>query len=741
MDREETYIRGTMMREIYYNEANSYGVYLFQIESSSRETKNYTTIVGQFLRLHEEESYLCYGEWTEHPKFGRQFQVTQLQKEIPYRREAVIKYLSSDLFPGIGKKTAQKVVDQFGEQALEQLASQPELLQKVEGLSSEQLKTLQSGLREHIALEQMMVFLYELGFGPVMALKIVQLYKEETMERIKEDPYRLIRDVEGIGFQRADELAQKLGMTPDAPERYQAAVLYLLQEASFQQGHVYLTRQEIDEGIRHLLGTEVVSLFSEEVQTACIEELIVEQEIKIDEDRLYLPSLYYAEWGVAKRIKECLEVQEEPAFTITELYREIGALEEEGQINYAEEQREALVTAMSEPLMILTGGPGTGKTTVIRGICQLYARLHQLSYDPQESTVCPIRLAAPTGRAAKRMEETTGLPAMTIHRLLGFNGSSFEHHSQAPIGGELLIVDEVSMLDIRLANQLFRAVPPEMKIVLVGDQNQLPSVGPGQVLKHLLDVPEIPRIMLQEIFRQAEGSSIIELAHHVKEGQVPADLLAPLADRRFFRCSLEQTVEVVVQTYLNAIERGYTLHHVQILSPIYNGPAGVHRLNAEIQRRLNPRSEGKKEVQLGEQFFRQGDKVLQLINHPDHPVYNGDMGTIIAIDEEAQPDEPVCWVRFDRQEVPYQRSQLSQLQLAYACSIHKAQGSEFAIVIMPVLKNYRRMLRRNLLYTGITRSQSYLILCGEESAFIYGVKNGEAEQRNSCLQELIQAEW
>jgi len=303
-----------------------------------------------------------------------------------------------------------------------------------------------------------------------------------------------------------------------------------------------------------------------------------------------------------------------------------------------------------------------------------------------------------------------------------------------------LIVDEASMLDTWLANQLFRAIPKGMQVILVGDQDQLPSVGPGQVLYHLLQVKEIPRVELNEIFRQEKHSSIIQLAHDLKEGKIPGDLLQPKDDRRFFQCNQEQVSSVVLQTYLNALKRGYTYHDIQVLAPIYKGPAGINALNQKIQNAVNPKAKAKKEVVWGESVFRLGDKVLQLVNHPEHPVYNGDMGRVLAIDEEAPTHQPVLWVQFDQIEVPYKRSQLSQLQLAYACSIHKAQGSEFPIVIFPVLSAYRRMLQRNLIYTAITRSKSYLILCGQKEALIRGVKKGDIVKRNSQLKELIQAE-
>jgi len=743
---ESCFVKGTFVQEIFYHEENGYGVYLMRVEDSSDPLdKPEITVVGHMLKPHEDELYVCYGEWREHPKFGKQFYVHRLKKDLPRSKDAIIKYLSSGLFEGVGKKTAEKIVEHLGTDALEEIATNPDVLAEIKGVSKARAQTIAMQICEHQALEQAMVYLYQHGIGPQLALKIVQTYKHETVSVLKENPYRLIDDVDGVGFRRADEMAREQGMEENSPSRFQAAALYALKEASLSKGHVFLTWDELNQQVDELLDGTSADRFPQEMRKACIQELLDEEKIIEEQDRYYLPSLYYAEYGLAMRVKELLEQPFELEFTIAELYRSIGEIEEELDVSYADKQREAMITALSSPFMILTGGPGTGKTTVIQGICQLYARLHEVSIDPKDyegtDQPFPIRLAAPTGRAAKRIAETTGLPAMTIHRLLGWKGEYFEHYSENPIEGSLLIVDEVSMLDVWLANQLFRALPRGMQVILVGDQDQLPSVGPGQVLYHLLQVADIPRVELTEIFRQAEGSSIIQLAHSLKKGEVPEDLLIPQPDRRFFSCQKEQALSVIVQTVASAMKKGYTPFDVQVLAPIYKGPVGVDRINQEIQALVNPKSPQKKEIAWGETIFRLGDKVLQLVNHPEYAVYNGDMGVVCALDEEASADSPVLWVRYDRLEVPYKRSQLGQISLAYACSVHKAQGSEFPIVIFPVLHTYRRMLERNLIYTAITRSKSYLIMCGEKEAFQEGIQKQRGEQRNSRLKDLIEEEW
>ncbi|MBA4550737.1 ATP-dependent RecD-like DNA helicase [Thermoactinomyces vulgaris] len=743
---QESYVKGVFKQEIFYNEETGYGVFILKVTDASEEVEEEEiTVVGNMLRPYQEEVYCCYGEWRNHPKFGRQWYAHRVQKEIPRSRDAIIRYLSSGLFSGVGQKTAEKIVDFLGTEALDKIANDPRCLEEIKGISAAKARKIAEQLHDHQGLEQALVYLYQFGIGPALALRIVQTYKHETISILKENPYRMIEEIDGIGFRRADEIAKAQGLSEDAPERFQAALLYVIKEASLSRGHVYVTWEQLNEAVNDLLGEEAVRWFPEEKRTLYIEHLLDDDRLILEDGRYYLPSLYYAEYGLAMRVKQLLEEPFEPDYSVADIYGKIGEIEEELSVSYAEKQRDALITAMSSSLMILTGGPGTGKTTVIQGICQLFSRLNEISINPEDykgtEKPFPIRLVAPTGRAAKRMSETTGLPAMTIHRLLGWKGEFFEHHADHPIEGSLLIVDEVSMLDIWLANSLFRAIPKGMQVILVGDQEQLPSVGPGQVLHHLLQVKEIPRAELTEIFRQQEGSSIIELAHAVKNGEVPDDLLLPRPDRRFFSCKKEQALSVIVQTVVNAVKKGYTLFDIQVLAPIYKGPVGVNRINEEIQAVLNPPGPQKKEIAWGDTVFRLGDKVLQLVNHTEHPVYNGDMGIITSIDETASGDQPVLWVRYDRLEVPYKKTQLGQISLAYACSVHKAQGSEFPIVVFPVLFAFRRMLERNLIYTGITRSKSYLIMCGEKEALVEGLKNQRGEERNSRLQDLIEEDW
>jgi len=556
---------------------------------------------------------------------------------------------------------------------------------------------------------------------------------------LENEPYRLIEDIHGIGFKRADEIARATGIAASSEERVKAAALHVLREASYGEGHVFLPDDELVEKTKRLLDECGGHSFAAEEIRLALEAMAVDGKIAWEENRVYLPSLFFAELGLAKRLLHLARRKELPSFPASEFYRALGKVEDELGISYAQAQRDAIERAVTSGVMLLTGGPGTGKTTVIRGICRVFAQLHGLSLDPKDygdENPFPIALAAPTGRAAKRMAETTGLPAMTIHRLLGYRGDVFEHDAEHPLRGRLLIVDEMSMVDIWLANQLIRAVPDGMQVILVGDPDQLPSVGPGNVLQDLISSNLLPRVQLNDIYRQAEESSIIRLAHHVRNGQVPDDLLDTTPDRRFFTTSPQDVLETVKQICAAAVKKGYTARDVQVLAPVYKGMAGVNRLNEELQELFNPKTPQKREVTFGQISFRTGDKVLQLVNNAEEQVFNGDIGEIVAIlyPNENTEKEEIMVVSFDGREVAYKRSMYSQLALAYCCSVHKSQGSEFPIVIMPFVKSYHRMLRRKLVYTGITRSKSFLIMCGEPEAFRIAVQTDEEGVRYSHLE-------
>lgn len=745
-EKEKKYIKGRHLVTIFHNEQNLYSVIRIRVDETNHDYDDKEAVITGYLpKMNEEETYTFYGDFKEHPRFGLQLQATSFRKEMPQTKQGIIAYLSSNLFKGIGEKTAENIVETLGEEAISKIMNQPSILDTVPKLASDKAKVLYDTLMKNEGLEQAMVSLNQFGFGPQLSMKIYQVYKENTIETVQTNPYKLVEDIEGIGFGKADDLGAQIGIIGNHPDRLKAGCLYILELSSNQEGHVYLHAEHLLEKVKTLLEENQ----KEEIEFSQIADQIIQLEeegkIIVENKKIYLPSLFFSEKGLVRNIKRVMEQSEyKDQFPESEFLLALGNLEDRIGVQYAPSQREAIQTALMSPMLILTGGPGTGKTTVIKGIVELYGELHGCSLDPKDyknDEPYPFILAAPTGRAAKRMAESTGLPAVTIHRLLGWNGTgTFERDEDHPLEGKILIVDETSMVDIWLAHQLFKALPEHIQVIIVGDEDQLPSVGPGQVLKDLLDSACIPTVKLKDIYRQAEGSSIIELAHEMKKGQLPANLLTPQGDRSFIKCSSNQIPQAIEKIVLNAKNKGFAPMDIQVLAPMYRGPAGIDRLNAILQEILNPNPDGtRKELKFGEVTYRIGDKVLQLVNQPESNVFNGDMGEIVSIfyAKENTEKQDMVIVSFDGIEATYTRQDLNQITLAYCCSVHKSQGSEFPIVIMPIVKSYYRMLRRNLIYTGITRSKQFLILCGEIEAMELGVSRNDELNRQTTLKEKI----
>ncbi|MBC1503582.1 ATP-dependent RecD-like DNA helicase [Listeria booriae] len=748
-ENEELYMKGLVMSTIFHNSENLFSVVRIQVQDTNTKWDEKDIVVtGFFPALHEQEVYIFHGKLMDHAKFGQQFKADRFKKDMPQTKQGVVQYLSGELFKGVGKKTAERIVDTLGEDAISRILSDPSLLQTVPRLPLETAENLLDSLRENQGLEHIMVSLNDYGFGPQLSMKIFQAYKQDTLNVLEGNPYKLIEDVKGIGFNRADELGRKLGLGGNHYARLQAAILYMLEQESLQQGNVFMEREVLLESVTQLLeNSEPIRIEQEELvkQLSALEE---DMKVMTENTRVYVPSLYFAESGFAAHVKRMMKQKHyEDLFPKSEFYIALGELEERIGVSYGETQKVALEKALMSPMLILTGGPGTGKTTVIKGIVELYAELNGVNLDPmsyKDGQKLPILLAAPTGRAAKRMTESTGLPAMTIHRLLGMNGQEqLDDDNERSIEGKLLIIDEMSMVDIWLANQLFRALPASMQVILVGDQDQLPSVGPGQVLKDMLRSQEIPTVELTDIYRQEDGSSIIELAHDIRQGFLPTTFTKNSADRSFFHCTVNQIAEVVEKVVENAKKKGFRAKDIQVLAPMYRGPAGIDVLNRKMQEIFNANPDGKrKEVKFGDAVFRIGDRVLQLVNQPEKNVFNGDFGEIVSIiyAKENTEKQDMVVVQFDQTEVEYFRQEFGQLTHAYCCSIHKAQGSEFPIVILPVVRSYYRMLRRDILYTAVTRSKQFLIICGEEDAFRMGVERIDEEKRNTTLYERLLSE-
>lgn len=737
-EEEPKYIKAQTLHTIFHNEENMYSIVRMKILDTNEAYEEKEVIVtGYFPRMHEDEVFTVQGRFKDHPRHGLQYQVETFKKELPQTKNGIIQYLSSDLFKGIGKKTAERIVDQLGEAAISKILDNAAVLEGI--LPKEKANEVYYTIVEHQGLEKVMSFLSGYGFGTRLSIKIYQLYREQTLEVIRSNPYQLIETVEGIGFGRADEVGRAFGIHGNHPDRIRAGCLYTLEHVSLQEGHAYMTGEQLVEQTNKLLNARESAVSDEDI-LACLAKLSEEEKVVVEDGHIYLSSLYYAEKGLVTSIFRLLHQDEEvEQFPESEFLLQLGTIEERLNVQYAPRQKEAVQTGIHERMMILTGGPGTGKTTVIKGIVEMYAALHGLSLnvkDYGEKNPFPILLAAPTGRAAKRMSESTSLPASTIHRLLGWTPEgTFQRDEHDPVQGKLLIIDEFSMVDIWLANQLFKALPSNMQVIIVGDEDQLPSVGPGQVLKDLLEAELIPTVRLTEIYRQAEGSSVIQLAHSIKKGQVPFDVVKAQGDRSFLTCSGTQIVEVVKQVCENAKTKGFSARDVQVLAPMYRGPAGINALNAALQEVFNPKNDKRKEIAYGDVVYRVGDKVLQLVNQPESQVFNGDIGEIVSVfyAKENVEKQDMVIISFDGIEVTYTKPDFSQFTHAYCCSIHKSQGSEFPIVILPVVKSYFRMLRRNLIYTAITRSKKFLILCGEEDAFRSGVNRTDDASRQTTL--------
>lgn len=745
-DEEKAFIVGTIQAIFFENPSNFYKVVLVNVTDTNTDyLEKEIVVTGSFGQVQEEEPYRFFGHFVDHPRYGRQFQVDSYQQERPTSASGVVNYLSSDKFPGIGKRTAEKIVEVLGESAIDRIIDDPSVLEEVTVLNEKKRQVIVETIRLNHGMEQVIVGLNRYGFGSQLAFSIYQTYQEETLSVIQENPYQLVEDIEGVGFKRADNIAEQIGIQADSAVRIRAAILHEVFEHSIRSGNTYVQADVLlEEAIRTLEASRPVEISPDQVANEII-TLVEHGKIQQEETKLFENSLYFSEWGIGTSIQRLLSRKKEIHYEEEEVQKNIRMIEKRLNIQYGDSQQAAIEEAIKSPLFILTGGPGTGKTTVINGIVSLFAELNGLSLDLKDYTqeMFPILLAAPTGRAAKRMNETTGLPASTIHRLLGLTGREKNPSLTAKeLEGGLLIVDEMSMVDTWLANTLLKAIPTNMQVIFVGDKDQLPSVGPGQVLHDLLQINEIPKCELNEIYRQGDGSSIIPLAHEIKEGKLPTDFQKNQKDRSFFASDIGHIEEYIRQIVTKAKAKGFTPQDIQVLAPMYRGAAGIDALNKMMQEIFNPNDGKKKEVKWNDTVYRIGDKVLQLVNTPELNVFNGDMGEIVGItlakDSEDKVDELV--LQFDNNEVTYKRNEWNKITLSYCCSIHKAQGSEFRMVLLPMVHQYSRMLQRNLLYTAVTRSKELLILLGEVSAFETCVKNESASRMTMLKERIVNAE-
>ena len=708
-EADKVFIAGKVEAIFFQNPSNFYKVLLVSITDTNTDfLEKEIVVTGSFGDIQEEEPYRFFGSFTDHPRYGRQFQVDSYRQERPTSASGVVAYLSSDRFPGIGKRTAEKIVETLGEEAIDRIIEEPQLLEEIPQLNEKKRALILETIRLNHGMEQVIVGLSRYGFGNQLAFNIYQTYKEDTLTIIQENPYQLVEDIEGIGFKRADNMAEQLGIRADSDQRVRAAITHEVFQHSVQTGDTYVEAEVLLRNAIELLeNSRPVEISPDQAATQII-HLVEEGKIQQEGTKLFENSLYFSEWGIGTSIQRLLSRKKEIVYDSKEVAQAIRVIEKQQGILYGESQQLAIEEAIKSPLFILTGGPGTGKTTVINGIVTLFAELNGLSLDMKDYTkdMFPILLAAPTGRAAKRMNETTGLNASTIHRLLGLTGREKNPTMSAKeLEGGLLIIDEMSMVDTWLANTLFKAIPTNMQVILVGDKDQLPSVGPGQILHDLLQIEEIPSIELTEIYRQGDGSSIIPLAHEIRQGRLPADFTKNQKDRSFFASDAYHIETYVKQIVTKAKQKGFTAQDIQLLAPMYRGAAGIDALNKMMQEIFNPNDGTKKEVSWNDTVYRIGDKVLHLVNSPETNVFNGDMGEVVGIipakESEDKVDELV--LQFDNTEVSYKRNEWNKITLSYCCSIHKSQGSEFKMVILPIVRQYNLMLQRHLMSTAYTR--------------------------------------
>ncbi len=681
------------------------------------------TIVGKLLGVQVGESVELHGRWVDHPEHGRQFEVERYRTVLPATVEGIRRYLGSGLIKGIGPVMAKRIAETFGSYTLHVLENEPLRLREVSGLGPKRVDRIVRAWEEQQQIKAIMLFLQDLDIAPGLAVRIYKQYGEQSLSVVQATPYRLADEIYGIGFLTADKIAQALGMPLDSPQRVGAGLRYTLSQAA-DEGHCYLPWAELAARGAELLGVEPA------VVDATLGAIVITREVHVEqssgEQRVYLLPFYRAERGVADRIHDLLRAPSAiaPFFRGANWPRVFEFLADRRGVELTEQQQAAVQMALTNKVSVLTGGPGTGKTTGLKTIIQALQQRGE-----------KFVLASPTGRAAKRLSEATGAEASTIHRLLEYSpagGAHFKRNPENPLDATLVVVDEASMLDILLANNLFKAIPQGAHVLLVGDSDQLPSVGPGRVLRDILDSMAVPSIHLETIFRQAEGSGIIANAHRINQGEFPHT--RDLADFFFFeRPEPEPCAELVAELVAQRIPRRFGLdprRDVQVLSPTHRGPAGVANLNGLLQAALNPPGTSKLEHRFGATVFRQGDRVLQLRNNYDLDVYNGDIGEVMAIDLVDQ----LLTVRYDgTRDVAYDFGLLDELALAYAISVHKSQGAEYACVVIPLLTQHYTLLQRNLLYTAVTRARQLVVLLGDRRAIAIAVKNNRVADRYTGL--------
>lgn len=724
-----SYIKGNYRRSIYQN-SQGYNIGLFKVMDTDDEKladyiDHIITFTGYFHELNDMDTYLFYGKLVTHPKYGEQFQVDNYERCKPEEKDSIIEFLTSGLFKGIGEKKAKAIVDVLGKDTLKIILENPDNLILIPGVTKKNIEVLHTKLQEYESSYETILILTELGFSTKDAMIVYNFYKNKTKNIIDTNIYQIIEDIYNMTFKKIDAIALKSGLEKDAPIRVEASIIYIMNELSNAYGHSYYFKEEIASYLQRVLGVNI----TEELFLSSLENLEKNLLIVKREDRYYLKEMYESETLITKRFRM---LSREEVIVIKDIDSKIKELENLFGITYNEQQFLAIKNSLLKQFLIITGGPGTGKTTIMKGVTELYRTVNKLSYEQLQEK---IALLAPTGRAAKRMSESTLLRASTIHRFLKWQKETnkFQVNEYNKSRVEFVIIDEASMIDTYLMASLLKGISANCKILLVGDDHQLPSVGPGQVLHDLIESNSLQKVELTELYRQGKDSNILTLAYDIRQGEVNEEVFNVGDDLTFIKATPDQVVDNVLE--ITDTYQDLSYKEFQILCPMYKTIAGIDEINRHVQNKVNPKTKNKKELQYGDVIFRENDKVLQLTNMPDENVYNGDIGIIKEI--KTAPKKEII-IDFDGNIVKYTPSNFNNFRLAYAISIHKAQGSEFDVVIIPIVRNFNKMLYRKLIYTGITRSKKKLYLIGDINALKYAVSNNNSDIRRTSIKDYLQ---
>ena len=723
-----TYIKGNYRKSIYQN-SQGYNIGIFKVSDTNDEKlADYIgrtiTFTGYFHELNDMDTYLFFGKIVEHQKYGEQFQVESYERCMPEEKDSIVDFLTSGLFKGIGEKKAKAIVDVLGTNALKIILETPDNLILIPGITKANITTLHEKLKEYESSYETILYLGNLGFSTKDSMLIYNYYKVRTKEVIEENIYQLIKDIYTLTYKKIDQIALKKGLLKDDPIRVEATILYIMNEISNTYGHSYYLYEELKMLLPRVLQIEL----SEELLINSLNKLEKNLDIIIKEEKYYLKEMYEAETLIVKRFRL---LEKNKGTTSKDLESKILDIESFYDIKFNEEQHQAIKESYEKDFLIITGGPGTGKTTIMKGITELYRQMNKLSYERLQEK---IALLAPTGRAAKRMTESTGLRASTIHRFLKWQKETnkFQVNEYNKSKVEFLIIDESSMIDTYLMASLLRGISANCKIVLVGDNHQLPSVGPGQILHDLISSEKLSVVKLTKLYRQGQDSNIINLAYDIRKGKIDNSIFNVTEDLTFISCPLKDIIPNIMEIATTYKDVSYK--NFQILAPMYKTLAGIDEINKHIQTIFNPKEKNKKELNVGEVTFKEGDKVIQLTNMPEENVYNGDIGIIDKI--VTSPKKEIT-IDYDGTLVKYTPTNFNNFRLAYSISIHKSQGSEFDIVIIPLAKNYNKMLYRKLIYTAVTRSKKKLYLIGEKDALNMAVANDLADIRKTTIKDFL----